>query len=61
MMVSWEDIEQVRDLVFNGFTREHAAAAVAESQGKGEEYARGLLNALVDEMLEGEKRERAER
>lgn len=45
----------MRDLVFNGFTREHAAAAVVESQGKGDEYARGLPNALAVEMLESER------
>lgn len=39
--------------MFNGFTREHAAAAVVESQG--EEYARSLPNAQVDEMLESER------
>lgn len=50
------DTEQVRDLCFNGFTREHAAAAVAESHGEPREgvYADALLAALAGEVLEGE-------
>jgi len=37
------DIEQVLDLRHNGFSREGAAMAVAESHGEGEEYVHALL------------------
>lgn len=38
------DTEQVLDLMHNGFTREGAAMAVAESHGEGEEYVQALLS-----------------
>lgn len=37
------DTDQVLDLMFNGFTREGACMAVAESHGQGMEYAEALL------------------
>lgn len=51
------DTAQVRDLVYNGFTREGAAQAVAESHGEGEDYADRLILALRGEPLEGESEE----
>lgn len=45
------DIDQALELVFNGFTPEHAAAAVAESHGEPRdgEYAEALLAAIDGE------------
>lgn len=37
------DIEQVLELIDNGFTREGAAMAVAESHGQGNEYVERLI------------------
>jgi hypothetical protein len=51
------DTDQVRDLVFNGFTREGAAIAVAESHGEDETYVEALLDALRGQRLEGESDE----
>ena len=53
------DTEQVKELVFNGFGRESAAAAVAESHGYYREgkYADDLLNALRGQRLDGESEE----
>lgn len=37
------DIEQTLELIGNGFTREGAAMAVAESHGEGQAYVEALL------------------
>jgi hypothetical protein len=39
------DVDQVLDLVFNGFGLEHAVAAVTESHGQTDEWASALLAA----------------
>lgn len=43
------DTEQVRDLVFNGFTVRHAVDAVTESHGEDRAYAEALLAAILGE------------
>lgn len=49
------DTEQVKDLVYNGFTRFEAARAVAESHGQDESYVTRLLDDLAGQTLEGEQ------
>lgn len=43
-MSSELDVDQVLELMMNGFTREGACIAVAESHNEGEEYVERLLN-----------------
>lgn len=50
------DLEQVKELIFNGFTREHACEAVAESHGHPRNglYMNEMLSELPNEALPGE-------